>query len=179
MDRINHLAREVIINITTTLKWQSESFTPQKKQQGGIMQRNKVKDLLQESYMHTMFGAAAFLPAVLAWYSMVLNAFSSGQPVSTLTAMTPFILMFVTTLAVYIQIIRHMRVKLAKNALYLLTCGVSAAALYVGTKVLGDVEGLFCATFIPYLYVRIIGHRLYKKDLDLSHNEILEANQNV
>lgn len=32
---------------------------------------------------------------------------------------------------------------------------------------------------LQYLYVRIIGHRLYKKDLDLSNNEILEANQNV
>lgn len=32
-----------------------------------------------------------------------------------------------------------------------------------------------CAIAIPVS----IGHRLYKKDLDLSNNEILEANQNV
>ncbi len=140
------------------------------------MVNKQVRELLQEAHMHTIFGAAIFLPAALSLYSKVVGADVNSQPLPMLSVLTPFILMFVAVIAVYIQTIRHMRVKLAKNALYILTCGVSLAALYVGSKFLGETVGLFCATFVPYLYVRIIGYGLYKKDLALTQDEILQAN---
>ncbi len=139
-------------------------------------QSKHVRELLQEAHMHTLFGAAVFLPAALSLFSKVLGAYVDSQPLPTLSLVTPFILMFTAVIAVHIQMIRHMRVSLAKNALYILTCGVSMAALYVGTKFLGETAGLFCATFVPYLYVRLIGHGLYKKDLALAEDEVLQTN---
>ncbi|EKA5635988.1 hypothetical protein OKZ62_001892 [Vibrio navarrensis] len=142
------------------------------------MENKNIQELLKEAHMHTIFGAAAFLPAALSFYFNVLNAYANSQPMPTLTALTPLILTLVAVIAVYIQTIRHMRVRMAKNALYVLTCGVSVAALYVGSKLLGDTAGLFCATFLPYIYVRIIGHGLYKKDLALTQDEVFQANLN-
>lgn len=141
------------------------------------MENEQVRKLLQEAHMHTIFGAAAFLPAALSLFSNILDAHANSRPLSTLSVMMPFILMFVAVIAIYIQMTRRMRVSLAKYSLYILTCGVSVAALYVGTRFFGETIGLLCATFVPYLYVRMIGNRVYKMDLALTQDEVLQANR--
>ncbi len=131
----------------------------------------QIQELVAEARMHTIFGLAFLFPAGLHMLHSALDVH-----ISILSIMTPFILMFGAVVGLYLQTIRHMRVAFAKRALLLLTCGVSYGALYVGSWFLDETAGLFCATFVPYFYVRIVGHSLYKKDIALSPDEVLQAN---
>jgi len=141
------------------------------------MSNETCQEYVRSIHMHGAFGAAFLLPLMLTSFSLLIKHIDNPEALDYLTVFLPVLLMISPLAALYITIFRHFRVKQTRASLSLLSCGVCFGSLYLGKKFLGEDISLFVATFIPYIYVRIIGSNLLKLEMTLSETEICYLNE--
>lgn len=141
------------------------------------MNNDNCQEYVRIIHMHSMFGAAFLLPLMLTSSSLLFKHVDNPESLDYLTFFLPVLLMVPPLAALYITTFRHFRVKAAKASLSLLSCGICFGSLYVGNKFLGENISFFMATFIPYIYVRIISSSVLKREKLLSENEVCYLNE--
>lgn len=141
------------------------------------MSNENFQGYVRAIHMHGVFGAAFLLPLMFTSFSLLIKYLENPEALDYLTFFLPVLLMISPLAALYITTLRHFRVTQAKVSLSLLSCGICFGSLYVGNKFLGENISLFVATFIPYIYVRIIGSNLLKLEMALSDTEVCYLNE--
>lgn len=140
------------------------------------MSTSSVQRLEIEANFHFLFGLAAILPYGFQTFPLLIGMFYESGDLSFAPLFTPLVLMAFVPLAIYISMARHMRVTFAKSSLLVLAGGFACLSFYVFSMYLGKDAAIFCSGAFSYLCVRIVGSRIYKKDLTLTENEVLQAN---
>lgn len=141
------------------------------------MSNENCQDYVRAIHMHSVFGAAFLLPLMLTSCSLLIKHLDNPEALDYLTFFLPVLLMISPLAALYITTFRHFRVKRVKASLSLLCCGICFGSLYLGNRFLGEDISLFVATFIPYIYVRIVGGNLLKQEMALSETDIRYLNE--
>lgn len=134
--------------------------------------------------LHMYFGVITLLPFMLLSFQKIMAAikvgFESGFAGNghNLELIIPIFLMVGPLIALCITTFRYLRVRMARYALGLLTCGICFGTLYVCDRLFGYVPSLFLASFIPYYYVRWVGRGMLNREILLSQSQVDKLNSN-
>lgn len=138
---------------------------------------DKRDDYVTEIRLHAFVGMGLLIPYSIFSFSLVMQAFNNGGALDVASLFSPMLLMVPPLIALYVALFRYLKTKTAIIALALLTCGVSYAALYIGARLISYEASLFMAVFVPYVYVRVIGRGLLKKESAMSEKDLAELSE--